>query len=79
MTEVDDPFRLRRFVDAQNPVFEGVLAELRRHDYAGWLVVEAEQDPANAHPLTYARMGYANLKAAAERSGVEVSRARMPS
>ena len=27
----------------------------------GWLVVEAEQDPRKAHPLTYARMGYANL------------------
>ncbi|MBU8539984.1 myo-inosose-2 dehydratase [Falsiroseomonas tokyonensis] len=26
--------------------------------YAGWLVVEAEQDPAKAHPLTYARMGH---------------------
>ena len=29
--------------------------------YAGWLVVEAEQDPAKAHPLTYATMGYRNL------------------
>jgi inosose dehydratase len=27
-------------------------------DYKGWLVVEAEQDPAKAHPLTYARMGH---------------------
>jgi inosose dehydratase len=26
--------------------------------YEGWLVVEAEQDPARAHPLTYARMGH---------------------
>lgn len=26
-----------------------------------WLVVEAEQDPAKAHPLTYAKMGYRNL------------------
>jgi len=29
--------------------------------YSGWLVVEAEQDPAQAHPLTYARMGHDNL------------------
>jgi inosose dehydratase len=29
--------------------------------YSGWLVVEAEQDPVKAHPLTYARMGYENL------------------
>ncbi len=30
--------------------------------YAGWVVLEAEQDPAKANPLTYARMGYANLR-----------------
>ena len=37
-----------------------VLRELA--EYAGWVVVEAEQDPAKAHPLTYARMGYRNLR-----------------
>jgi inosose dehydratase len=31
--------------------------------YSGWVVVEAEQDPAKAHPLTYAQMGYRNLRA----------------
>jgi inosose dehydratase len=30
--------------------------------YAGWVVVEAEQDPAKAHPLTYAKLGYRNLR-----------------
>ncbi len=30
-------------------------------DYDGWVVVEAEQDPAKAHPLTYATMGHRNL------------------
>ena len=29
--------------------------------YQGWLVVEAEQDPAKANPLMYARMGHDNL------------------
>ncbi|MBL8573920.1 MAG: myo-inosose-2 dehydratase [Hyphomicrobiaceae bacterium] len=29
--------------------------------YSGWVVVEAEQDPKEANPLAYARMGYANL------------------
>src|SRR5207248_793935 len=28
--------------------------------YAGWVVVEAEQDPAQAHPLTYAKLGCKN-------------------
>lgn len=30
-------------------------------DYEGWVVIEAEQDPAKANPLTYAKMGRANL------------------
>ena len=30
--------------------------------YAGWAVIEAEQDPEKANPLTYARMGVANLE-----------------
>lgn len=49
--------------------FPAVLRALRRADYQGWLVVEAEQDPAKAHPLTYARLGYANLRAAAIDAG----------
>jgi len=49
--------------------FPAVLTELRRGGYEGWLVVEAEQDPAKAHPLTYARMGFTNLCAAANMAG----------
>jgi len=48
--------------------FAAVLRELRAQGYAGWLVVEAEQDPAKAHPLTYARMGHDNLARAAASS-----------
>ncbi|MFL5156325.1 MAG: myo-inosose-2 dehydratase [Microvirga sp.] len=40
--------------------YPAVLAELSGD--VGWAVVEAEQDPEKAHPLTYARMGYANLR-----------------
>jgi sugar phosphate isomerase/epimerase len=29
--------------------------------YSGWVVIEAEQDPARAHPATYMRLGYGNL------------------
>jgi inosose dehydratase len=53
--------------------FPAVLHELRDAHYSGWLVVEAEQDPAKAHPLTYARLGYGNLKRAAERAGFTVA------
>jgi len=53
--------------------FPAVLRALRLHDYAGWLVVEAEQDPVKAHPLTYARLGHVNLKEAAESCGFTVT------
>jgi myo-inosose-2 dehydratase len=39
--------------------FTAVLRELP--DYAGWIVVEAEQDPDKANPMVYARMGHDNL------------------
>lgn len=39
-----------------------VLRELP--GYAGWLVVEAEQDPARANPLHYAKLGHAAVMAA---------------
>ncbi|MER7052144.1 myo-inosose-2 dehydratase [Streptomyces sp. NPDC000351] len=35
--------------------FGPLLRALADAGYRGWLVVEAEQDPANAHPLTYAK------------------------
>lgn len=41
--------------------YTAVLPPLAAAGYAGWLVVEAEQDPAKAHPLTFARMGHDNL------------------
>jgi sugar phosphate isomerase/epimerase len=40
--------------------YPSILRELP--GYSGWAVVEAEQDPAKAHPLTYAKMGYRNLR-----------------
>ncbi len=48
--------------------FAAVLRELP--GYAGWLVVEAEQDPEKANPLTYAKLGHANLKRFAEGAGL---------
>jgi inosose dehydratase len=53
--------------------FGAVLEELARGSYDGWLVVEAEQDPKKAHPLTYARKGHAALSAAAARAGLRVT------
>ena len=36
--------------------FKPILSTLDEAGYEGWLVVEAEQHPATAHPLTYAKM-----------------------
>jgi inosose dehydratase len=53
--------------------FPPVLRALRAAGYAGWLVVEAEQDPAKAHPLTYARMGFTALRRDAVEAGFEIA------
>ncbi|MFO1048255.1 MAG: myo-inosose-2 dehydratase [Geminicoccaceae bacterium] len=50
-----------------------ILRVLADHGYAGWLVVEAEQDPAKAHPLTYAKMGFCNLARLALQAGFTVA------
>jgi inosose dehydratase len=44
--------------------------------YEGWIVVEAEQDPAKAEPATHAAMGLATLRAAAREAGIEEERER---
>jgi inosose dehydratase len=49
--------------------FPAILSILREVDYAGWLIVEAEQDPNKAHPLTYARLGFSNLARMALQAG----------
>ena len=50
-----------------------ILKHLHDHGYEGWLVVEAEQDPAKAHPLTFAKMGRANLERLASEAGFAVA------
>jgi inosose dehydratase len=38
--------------------------------YDGWVVLEAEQDPAKANPFTYASRGYANLTSYLQQAGL---------
>jgi inosose dehydratase len=52
--------------------YPSLLGPLAERGYEGWLVVEAEQDPAKAHPLTYATMGRRNLGEAARAAGFDV-------
>jgi sugar phosphate isomerase/epimerase len=46
--------------------FARLLADI---GYSGWVVVEAEQDPAKAPPLEYSRMGLRHLSAAFTAAG----------
>jgi inosose dehydratase len=41
--------------------YRAVLSPIAKSGYRGWLVVEAEQDPAIATPHVYARMGFEHL------------------
>jgi len=45
---------------------------LKEKNYSGWLVVEAEQDPAKANPLEYAKIGYKYLTETLNKSQIEI-------
>jgi inosose dehydratase len=47
-----------------------IIQALKRMDYSGWIVIEAEQDPALAEPKTYADLGLKTLKARAAEAGL---------
>ena len=53
--------------------YDPLLRQLQKAGYAGWLVVEAEQDPRKAIPARYADLGYRNLHQAAVRAGLELN------
>ncbi len=42
--------------------FSGVMQALAKIGYAGWVIVEAEQDPAIANPRDYAALGLQTLR-----------------
>ncbi len=42
--------------------WDGVFNLLKGSDYTGWIVVEAEQDPAKADPLEYAQKARAFMR-----------------
>ena len=48
------------------------MQELAEKKYEGWVIVEAEQDPAKANPYEYACMGYRALQQAALNAGYSI-------
>jgi len=45
---------------------------LKKNNYSGWLVVEAEQDPNKANPLEYAIKGYKYLTDTLKKSNIQI-------
>ena len=54
--------------------YKPFLTLLKNKDYSGWLVVEAEQDPAKANPFKYAKIGYNYLSKTAKECGFNIIR-----
>ena len=51
--------------------FHAVGKALKGMNYSGWIVVEAEQDPAKAPPKEYSQMGYDHIKDVLTANGLE--------
>ncbi len=52
--------------------YHAVLQALADKEFQGWVIVEAEQDPAEADPYEYACIGYQALKKAALAAGYTI-------
>jgi inosose dehydratase len=50
--------------------YGSLMRALRRQGYEGWVILEAEQDPAKADPRAYAELGLATLRREAMASGL---------
>ena len=50
--------------------FGAVMKALKRIGYSGWILVEAEQDPAIANPKVYGALGLETLKREAANAGL---------
>jgi inosose dehydratase len=51
--------------------FDALLRELAAKDYSGWVIIEAEQDPAIANPREYAELGLRTLRGSAAAVGLK--------
>ncbi len=53
--------------------FQAVADHLKAVGYAGWIVVEAEQDPAKAPPYDYSKRGYEHIVDVCAKAGLEIA------
>ena len=54
--------------------FQAITDKLAAMDYTGWIVVEAEQDPAKAPPFEYSKIGFDHIVDICGRSGLTIER-----
>jgi inosose dehydratase len=52
--------------------FQAITDLLKAMGYGGWIVVEAEQDPAKAPPYEYSKLGYDHIVKICGQSGLEL-------
>lgn len=53
--------------------FQSIADRLKAMSYDGWIVVEAEQDPAKAPPFEYSKLGYDHILKVCARAGLDVT------
>lgn len=53
--------------------FQAVADRLKAMDYSGWIVVEAEQDPAKAPPYDYSQKGYQHIVQVCAKAGLDIA------
>lgn len=56
--------------------FQAVTDKLKAIGYAGWIVVEAEQDPAKAPPYEYSKLGYEHIVKVCKSAGLMIDHSR---
>lgn len=54
--------------------FQEITDKLKAMDYDGWIVVEAEQDPAKAPPFDYSKHGFDHILQICGRSGLAIEK-----
>lgn len=54
--------------------FQSITNKLKAMDYRGWIVVEAEQDPAKAPPYDYSKIGFDHIVEICNNSGISIEK-----
>jgi inosose dehydratase len=54
--------------------FQAIADHLKQTGYAGWIVVEAEQDPSKAPPYEYSKSGYEEILRVCAAAGLEIAK-----